>query len=91
MKRLCAPAPSYLMFKGLYFSNAICALLHHVFIRFYSIHLNTCSHVNVYTRTVQSTLKEYMCTIECKIKYMFMHTYVYIYNAHKPLKMIKIT
>ena len=55
MKRLCAPAPSYLMFKGLYFSNAICALLHHVFIRFYSIHLNTCSCVDVYIKTVQST------------------------------------
>ena len=39
---------------------SICAFFNIIFIRIYSIHLNTCSCVHAYTKSVQSKYKKYM-------------------------------
>ena len=48
------------MFNSVWTSLLHMCVLNHVFIRIYSIHLNTCSCVNVNTKLVQSKHKKYM-------------------------------
>jgi len=76
---LCAPTPPW------------CVIFNHDFICIYSIHLNTFSLVNVYAQTVQSTLKRIHVNRCMQKKFTLIPTYIYIYNEHKPIKIIKFT